>query len=56
MIVTEQNTPKKRSCVPVADLRIHGDAVRALMMTVRMLSLWLRTRSGRWIVTGAVRA
>ncbi|MEU2867794.1 MATE family efflux transporter [Streptomyces olivoreticuli] len=27
-----------------------------LMMTVRMLSLWLRTRSGRWIVTGAVRA
>ncbi|MEU3751889.1 MATE family efflux transporter [Streptomyces olivoreticuli] len=27
-----------------------------LMMAVRMLSLWLRTRSGRWIVTGAVRA
>lgn len=27
-----------------------------LMMTVRMLSLWLRARSGRWIVTGAVRA
>ena len=25
----------------------------ALMMTVRMLTLWLRTRSGRWIVTGA---
>ncbi|MCZ4507051.1 MATE family efflux transporter [Streptomyces sp. ActVer] len=24
-----------------------------LMMTVRMLTLWLRTRSGRWIVTGA---
>ncbi|MGW1072400.1 MATE family efflux transporter [Streptomyces sp. NPDC002537] len=27
-----------------------------LMMTVRMLSLWLRTRSGHWLVTGAVRA
>ncbi|MFJ9414970.1 MATE family efflux transporter [Streptomyces sp. NPDC101227] len=27
----------------------------ALMMTVRMLTLWLRTRSGRWIVTGASR-
>ncbi|MFD7439874.1 MATE family efflux transporter [Streptomyces sp. NPDC059909] len=27
----------------------------ALMMTVRMLTLWLRTRSGRWIVTGATR-
>ncbi|MEV6668832.1 MATE family efflux transporter [Streptomyces sp. NPDC051162] len=27
-----------------------------LMMAVRMLSLWLRARSGRWIVTGAVRA
>ncbi|MEV6942688.1 MATE family efflux transporter [Streptomyces sp. NPDC051172] len=26
-----------------------------LMMTVRMLTLWLRTRSGRWIVTGAAR-
>lgn len=26
-----------------------------LMMTVRMLSLWTRTRSGRWLVTGAVR-
>ncbi|MGP8300483.1 MATE family efflux transporter [Streptomyces inhibens] len=26
-----------------------------LMMTVRMLTLWLRTRSGRWIVTGASR-
>ncbi|MEZ7002004.1 MATE family efflux transporter [Streptomyces sp. AD55] len=24
-----------------------------LMMTMRMLTLWLRTRSGRWIVTGA---
>ncbi|MBT2445323.1 MATE family efflux transporter [Streptomyces sp. ISL-36] len=24
-----------------------------LMMTVRMLTLWLRSRSGRWIVTGA---
>ncbi|MBT2382790.1 MATE family efflux transporter [Streptomyces sp. ISL-11] len=27
-----------------------------LMMAVRMVTLWLRTRSGRWIVTGAVRA
>ncbi|MGW5822023.1 MATE family efflux transporter, partial [Streptomyces noursei] len=27
----------------------------ALMMTTRMLTLWLRTRSGRWIVTGASR-
>lgn len=27
----------------------------ALMMTVRMVTLWLRTRSGRWIVTGATR-
>ncbi|MCX4511970.1 MATE family efflux transporter [Streptomyces sp. NBC_01619] len=27
----------------------------ALMMTVRMATLWLRTRSGRWIVTGATR-
>jgi putative MATE family efflux protein len=26
-----------------------------LMMTVRMLTLWLRTRSGRWLVTGAAR-
>ncbi|MER6672087.1 MATE family efflux transporter [Streptomyces sp. NPDC000983] len=26
-----------------------------LMMTVRMLTLWLRARSGRWIVTGASR-
>ncbi|MEV7466640.1 MATE family efflux transporter [Streptomyces kronopolitis] len=26
-----------------------------LMMTVRLLTLWLRTRSGRWIVTGASR-
>lgn len=26
-----------------------------LMMLVRMLTLWLRTRSGRWLVTGAVR-
>ncbi|MFI8290350.1 MATE family efflux transporter [Streptomyces sp. NPDC085614] len=26
-----------------------------LMMTVRMLTLWLRSRSGRWIVTGAAR-
>ncbi|MFC8171236.1 MATE family efflux transporter [Streptomyces sp. NPDC057325] len=27
----------------------------ALMMTVRMLTLWFRSRSGRWIVTGATR-
>jgi putative MATE family efflux protein len=26
-----------------------------LMMTVRMLTLWLRARSGRWVVTGATR-
>ncbi|MFE0651575.1 MATE family efflux transporter [Streptomyces sp. NPDC059534] len=26
-----------------------------LMMTVRLLTLWLRTRSGLWIVTGATR-
>ncbi|MFF3990361.1 MATE family efflux transporter [Streptomyces sp. NPDC001797] len=26
-----------------------------LMMTIRMLTLWLRARSGRWIVTGATR-
>ncbi|MFI6941583.1 MATE family efflux transporter [Streptomyces sp. NPDC050418] len=26
-----------------------------LMMTVRLLTLWHRTRSGRWIVTGATR-
>ncbi|HEY9369851.1 MATE family efflux transporter [Streptomyces sp.] len=26
-----------------------------LMMTVRLLTLWLRARSGRWIVTGATR-
>ncbi|MER6344805.1 MATE family efflux transporter [Streptomyces sp. NPDC001595] len=26
-----------------------------LMMTVRMATLWIRTRSGRWIVTGATR-
>ncbi|MEU9214091.1 MATE family efflux transporter [Streptomyces sp. NPDC048415] len=26
-----------------------------LMMTIRMLTLWLRSRSGRWIVTGATR-
>lgn len=26
-----------------------------LMMTVRMVTLWLRTRSGRWVVTGATR-
>ncbi|MEU3958469.1 MATE family efflux transporter [Streptomyces buecherae] len=27
----------------------------ALMMTMRMLTLWVRTRSGRWLVTGATR-
>ncbi|MET7742204.1 MATE family efflux transporter [Streptomyces sp. NPDC005385] len=27
----------------------------ALMMAMRMLTLWLRSRSGRWIVTGATR-
>ncbi|WEV26562.1 MATE family efflux transporter [Streptomyces sp. 71268] len=26
-----------------------------LMMTMRMLTLWVRTRSGRWLVTGATR-
>ncbi|RDG37195.1 MATE family efflux transporter [Streptomyces corynorhini] len=26
-----------------------------LMMAIRMLTLWLRTRSGRWLVTGATR-
>ncbi|MFD4693325.1 MATE family efflux transporter [Streptomyces sp. NPDC058463] len=26
-----------------------------LMMTVRLATLWIRTRSGRWIVTGATR-
>ncbi|MER7478814.1 MATE family efflux transporter [Streptomyces sp. NPDC126510] len=30
-------------------------ATMTLMMTVRMVTLWLRTRSGRWIVTGATR-
>ncbi|MGP3980714.1 MATE family efflux transporter [Streptomyces sp. KR80] len=30
--------------------------VMGLMMSVRLLTLALRTRSGRWIVTGAVRA
>ncbi|MDQ0991850.1 putative MATE family efflux protein [Streptomyces sp. V3I7] len=30
-------------------------AAMVLMMAVRMLTLWLRTRSGRWIVTGATR-
>ncbi|MYU25460.1 MATE family efflux transporter [Streptomyces sp. SID8352] len=30
-------------------------AAMTLMMTVRMLTLWLRTRSGRWVVTGASR-
>ncbi|MEV7783836.1 MATE family efflux transporter [Streptomyces sp. NPDC088106] len=30
-------------------------ATMTLMMGVRMLTLWFRTRSGRWIVTGAAR-
>ncbi|GHI06451.1 MATE family efflux transporter [Streptomyces cellostaticus] len=30
-------------------------AAMTLMMTIRMLTLWLRARSGRWIVTGATR-
>ncbi|MFI6207249.1 MATE family efflux transporter [Streptomyces sp. NPDC051041] len=30
-------------------------AAMALMMAVRLLTLWLRARSGRWIVTGATR-
>ncbi|MFC3573454.1 MATE family efflux transporter [Streptomyces yaanensis] len=30
-------------------------AAMTLMMTVRMLTLWLRSRSGHWIVTGATR-
>ncbi|MGF0174770.1 MATE family efflux transporter [Streptomyces sp. Marseille-Q5077] len=30
-------------------------AAMTLMMTVRMLTLWTRTRSGRWLVTGATR-
>ncbi len=30
-------------------------AAMTLMMTVRMLTLWMRARSGRWIVTGATR-
>jgi putative MATE family efflux protein len=30
-------------------------AAMTLMMTVRMLTLWLRSRSGRWVVTGASR-
>jgi putative MATE family efflux protein len=30
-------------------------ATMTLMITVRMLTLWLRARSGRWIVTGATR-
>ncbi|MFE0511001.1 MATE family efflux transporter [Streptomyces sp. NPDC058964] len=30
-------------------------AAMTLMMAVRMLTLWLRARSGRWIVTGASR-
>lgn len=30
-------------------------ATMTLMMTVRMLTLWVRARSGRWIVTGATR-
>ncbi|MEU0171937.1 MATE family efflux transporter [Streptomyces massasporeus] len=30
-------------------------ATMTLMMTVRLLTLWIRARSGRWIVTGATR-
>nr|WP_086723691.1 MATE family efflux transporter [Streptomyces sp. NRRL B-24085] len=30
-------------------------AAMTLMMVIRMLTLWLRTRSGRWLVTGATR-
>jgi putative MATE family efflux protein len=30
-------------------------AAMTVMMAVRMLTLWLRSRSGRWIVTGATR-
>lgn len=30
-------------------------AAMTLMMAVRMVTLWLRARSGRWIVTGATR-
>ncbi|MET7692567.1 MATE family efflux transporter [Streptomyces sp. NPDC005483] len=30
-------------------------AAMTLMMVIRMLTLWVRTRSGRWIVTGAIR-
>jgi putative MATE family efflux protein len=30
-------------------------AAMSLMMIVRMVTLWLRSRSGRWIVTGATR-
>ncbi|WP_210592322.1 MATE family efflux transporter [Streptomyces sp. GESEQ-35] len=30
-------------------------AAMTLMMAIRMLTLWRRTRSGRWIVTGATR-
>ncbi|KUN34659.1 MATE family efflux transporter [Streptomyces longwoodensis] len=30
-------------------------AAMTLMMIVRMVTLWLRSRSGRWIVTGATR-
>lgn len=29
--------------------------VAGLMMSVRLVTLWLRARSGRWVVTGAVR-
>ncbi|MCZ9344346.1 MATE family efflux transporter, partial [Streptomyces sp. TRM76130] len=30
-------------------------AAMTLMMTVRLATLWLRTRSGHWVVTGAAR-
>ncbi|OEU90285.1 MATE family efflux transporter [Streptomyces abyssalis] len=31
-------------------------SVAGVMMGVRLVTLWLRARSGRWVVTGAVRA
>jgi Na+-driven multidrug efflux pump len=30
-------------------------AAMTLMMAMRLVTLWLRTRSGRWVVTGATR-
>ena len=31
-------------------------AIAGVMMGARLVTLWLRARSGRWVVTGAVRA